>query len=154
MALVQANQYNVVLVDWSAATNFSYELTVDLIDHVASAVAQDLKGMLDDGASLCFVSGHSLGGQMTGYISRHLKALGDTVPCRLARGDADWVIVLHSDICGLGSLISHGDADFYPNSGYHGQPGCPGDRYDLLGFCDDDDDGGDSPVLFFPQCSQ
>ncbi|KAK7792596.1 hypothetical protein R5R35_005315 [Gryllus longicercus] len=211
-ALVQANQYNVLLVDWSAATNFSYELSVDLIDHVASAVAQDLKGMLDDGASLCFVSGHSLGGQMTGYISRHLKALGDTVPCvialdpaaplfegkyygcaqRLARGDADRVIVLHSDICGLGSLISQGDADFYPNSGYHGQPGCPGDHYDRLGtpigscshvravsifaaavrngmafparrcdswedfnegFCDDDGDG-DSPVLFFPQCSQ
>lgn len=42
----------------------------------------------------------------------------------LARGDAEFVDVIHSDPGALGKRDSLGDADFYPNGLYPLPPGC------------------------------
>lgn len=92
--------------------------------------------------------GHSLGGQITGFVGKLVKekteqklpriiALDPAGPLfdnrpedkRLNKNDAEIVEVLHSDGGTFGFLKSCGTIDFFPNGG-SSQPGCK--RIDLL----------------------
>lgn len=86
--------------------------------------------------------GHSLGGQITGWVGKRFRKLTkNTLPRiialdpagplfssrpedkRLNKNDADIVMVLHSDGGKLGFGSRCGSIDFFPNGGSD-QPGC------------------------------
>lgn len=83
--------------------------------------------------------GHSLGAHIVGIAGKKLvnynitKIVGldpasplfslDNEDRRLAKGDADYVEVIHSNAGILGLSYPMGDASFYPNGG-KSQPGC------------------------------
>lgn len=92
--------------------------------------------------------GHSLGGQIAGFVGKRIfnetgeklkriialdpaGPLFDTRPSdkRLNKTDADIVEVIHSDGGTFGFLKACGTIDFFPNGG-SSQPGCK--RIDLL----------------------
>lgn len=81
-----------------------------------------------------FVQGHSLGAHIVGSAGRNLNYKTDKLlpritgldpanPCfnqgenltGLARGDAEFVDIIHSNPGALGKRDAIGDADFYPN---------------------------------------
>lgn len=87
--------------------------------------------------------GHSLGGQIAGFVGKTVQNLtGSSVaritgldPAgplflpsdpegRLADTDADLVVVLHTDGLVYGYYYVVGDIDFYANGGTSPQPGC------------------------------
>ncbi|XP_055296584.1 vitellogenin-1-like [Sitodiplosis mosellana] len=87
--------------------------------------------------------GHSLGAHIAGSAGRNLyKKTGKLVPritgldpanpcfnsgetlTGLARGDAEFVLAIHSNSGGLGKRDPLGDADFYPNGDNPLPPGC------------------------------
>lgn len=45
--------------------------------------------------------------------------------CYLTPRDATWVDIIHTDIGKWGTFQSLGTAEFYANSGFRPQPGCP-----------------------------
>lgn len=92
--------------------------------------------------------GHSLGGQVSGYIAKKVKqitnkklpriiAMDPAGPLfstrpdneRLNKNDAEVVEVIHTDGGTFGFKASCGTIDFFPNGG-NGQPGCT--RIDIL----------------------
>lgn len=94
--------------------------------------------------------GHSLGGQLCGYIARRVLSLSrnavellritgldpagpgffpsDSMQ-HLSAGDAKFVDIIHSDGGGYGQPSATGTADFWPNNGTRFQPGCPAGNF-------------------------
>lgn len=105
--------------------------TAQLLD----AIIANTSFRLDD----IHVIGFSLGAQMAGMISQHMRAgklrhvtgLDPAKPLfvfandakRLSKMDADFVDVIHTDVLQRGMLQPVGHADFYVNGGIE-QPGC------------------------------
>lgn len=99
------------------------------------------------------VVGHSLGGQLTGYVGRtviensegklkvpRISALDPAFPgfypavaaTHLSYKDAGFVDIIHTDAWLYGTPTSTGSVDFWPNAGKTLQPGCPKRNYKML----------------------
>lgn len=97
--------------------------------------------------------GHSLGGQLSGYVGRaiqdktnkekklkRISALDPAFPpfypaigvTALSEKVAEFVDVIHTDAWLYGAPFRTGTVDFWPNSGKTLQPGCPKRNYKPL----------------------
>ncbi|KAG5879920.1 hypothetical protein JTB14_014393 [Gonioctena quinquepunctata] len=149
--LTTYKNYSVVEVDWrDPAGQFYYvssintwdvsKILADLILDLNKNYGVDLEDILP--------IGHSLGGQITGFLGKHITketgrklrriiALDPAGPLfderpgdkRLNENDAEVVQVVHSDGGTFGFKQTCGSIDFFPNGG-SSQPGCK--RIDLL----------------------
>ncbi|CAF3462217.1 unnamed protein product [Rotaria sp. Silwood1] len=155
-ALLDAEDVNVILVDWSKGNGFPYTKATANTQVVGAEIALLINYMIQNhGAKAAdfHVIGHSLGSHVSGYVGKRVVELGritgldpagpyfeDTDPAvRLDPTDALFVDVIHTDgahnlLLGLGTLQRMGHVDFYPNGGFD-QPRCsktPGKILNLI----------------------
>ncbi|CRL04727.1 CLUMA_CG017787, isoform A [Clunio marinus] len=148
--------HNIIILDWGELADGNY-----LLDAVPNSVklgnilADTILDLVNNGLDVnkLHLVGHSLGGQMAGYIARKIKdkscntiklkrisALDPAFPPfypgvfvkPLNKKDAELVDVIHTDAWLYGAPASTGTADFWPNSGKTLQPGCPKRNYKML----------------------
>lgn len=145
-AMLEVEDVNIIMTDWSGGNGFPYEKAASNTQVVGAEVALFIKYLIDthgSNAADFHVIGHSLGGQTAGYVGERVPGLGritgldpagpyfeNTDPrVRLDPTDAAFVDVIHTDgshnlLLGLGTLQRMGHVDFFPNGGYD-QPKCP-----------------------------
>lgn len=137
---------NLIMVDWRKLALKFYTTSICYVPKVAEFVANFLCSIseqfeisLDD----VHLVGHSLGGQMSGFIGQHTKRIcnktigritgmdpagpfyqGLPTSQRLDDSDANFVDVIHTNAGILGYWGKCGHADFYVNCGTI-QLGCP-----------------------------
>ncbi|KAJ6642191.1 Phospholipase A1 [Pseudolycoriella hygida] len=143
-AYITNGRYNILAVDWRQLAAGIYPIVAAQLAILGEEVAKQilLMGVIE---RLHFV-GHSLGGQLGGYIgkaiisqskgSKKLKRISALDPAgpdfylvnlftsRLTAADAEFVDVIHTDGGVLGYPVNTGTVDFYPNGGRRSQPGC------------------------------
>ncbi|KAM3955128.1 pancreatic triacylglycerol lipase-like [Aphomia sociella] len=139
-AFLQAEDVNVIVVDWSAGSG-----TVNYIAAVANtatsgeSVARFINWLNSaTGASPAHyhIVGHSLGGHKAGIVGRnvngavsYITALDPALPGwitndnKLRENDGGYTEVIHTNAGLLGYVGTLGHADFYPNGGIN-MPGC------------------------------
>ncbi|GFQ65445.1 inactive pancreatic lipase-related protein 1 [Trichonephila clavata] len=144
-SLLKLDDFNVILVDWTAANGLPYSQAVANTRVVGAIVARLIHFLMNETgitADSVHIIGHSLGAHTAGYAGERIPHLGritgldpaapyfqDLDPeVRLDVTDADFVDVIHSDgaefiLEGLGISAPIGHMDFYPNGGRR-QPGC------------------------------
>ncbi|XP_076638115.1 pancreatic triacylglycerol lipase-like [Colletes latitarsis] len=139
-ALLQKGDYNVILVDWSQMSRTPYRIASACVVGVGKQVAKMIDFLETQGmdVSQLILIGHSLGAHVVGLASRHAKTkakyvigLDPALPYfsnsitenRIARGDGQYVLILHTNSGVLGFDSPLGDADFYFNDGTV-QKGC------------------------------
>ncbi|XP_059048668.1 phospholipase A1 member A [Achroia grisella] len=144
-AYLSAGDYNFIAVDWSRLIVFPWYVTaVRNTRHMGTRLASfvqylDIAGVK---AASLHVVGFSLGAEAAGFAGKELRRRGLVLgritgldPAypgysltnsndHLARGDATFVDVLHTNPGVLGFPQPIGDVDFYPNFGTWIQPGC------------------------------
>jgi len=154
------NDHNLIMVDWNDMAEGSY-----LLDALPNAVklgktlGEMLVDLTNDGFPLESVHlvGHSLGGQLVGYIGRtvieksdskmkikRISALDPAFPgfypavfgTHISCKDAEFVDIIHTDAWLYGTPATTGTADFWPNAGKTLQPGCPKRNYKMLSDID------------------
>ncbi|CAF3144763.1 unnamed protein product [Rotaria sp. Silwood2] len=155
-AILDAEDVNVILVDWSRGNGFPYEKATANTQVVGAEIALFINYLIAQHGSRAtdfHIIGHSLGAQTAGYAGERITGLGritgldpagpyfeNTDPVvRLDPTDALFVDVIHTDgahnlLLGLGTLQRMGHADFYPNGGSD-QPSCsktPGKILNLI----------------------
>ncbi|KAH9519054.1 Inactive pancreatic lipase- protein 1 [Bulinus truncatus] len=139
------DDYNVIIVDWSAGLSSLYTQAAANTRVVGAQIAyliQKIMNITEIASSDFHIIGHSLGGHVAGYAGERIKELGRITgldpagsqfdntneKVRLDPSDAVFVDVIHTDsehLLVLGHGASHplGHSDFYPNEG-HNMPGC------------------------------
>ncbi|CAM4741836.1 unnamed protein product [Rotaria magnacalcarata] len=144
-AILDVDDVNVILVDWTKANGFPYEKATANVQVVGAEVALFINYFIKDHGSKAtdfHIIGHSLGAQTAGYAGARVPGLGritgldpagpyfeNTDPVvRLDPTDALFVDVIHTDgahnlLLGLGARQRMGHVDFYPNGGLD-QPKC------------------------------
>jgi pimeloyl-ACP methyl ester carboxylesterase len=137
--------YYVVQVDWSEPALQGYMVSAYNTKDVGNIVGQlivDLHKKYSVPLANILVVGHSLGGQISGYVGRKVKestnkklarivALDPAGPLfinrpeneRLNKDDAEIVHVIHTNGGTFGFFLSCGTIDFFPNGGST-QTGC------------------------------
>ncbi|XP_077289223.1 pancreatic triacylglycerol lipase-like isoform X2 [Arctopsyche grandis] len=137
---------NFVLVDWANMAFGNYVLNAaPNTKKVAAAVAAEIVKLSNLGldTDLLHLIGHSLGGQIIGFIGRDLQqsniklkrlsALDPAFPLyypglflsHINANDAEFVDIVHTDAGFYGAPVATGSLDFWPNGGVGKQPGCP-----------------------------
>nr|QHB21520.1 venom lipase 2 [Platymeris rhadamanthus] len=140
---------NVFIVDWGeGASLLNYLQVASNIRIVGSELTRFGKYLIKKGLNpdKIHLIGHSLGAHTMGYLAkglsssklvRRITALDPAQPgfegtdeqVRLAKGDAQYIDVIHTDakafipLIGFGMMQPVGDVDFYMNGG-SSQPGC------------------------------
>ncbi|XP_076645357.1 uncharacterized protein LOC143354867 [Halictus rubicundus] len=139
-AYLQHGDYNVVGIDWSTISFTQISWASDRVPIVSKYISSLINFLQNQGLNLSRVTivGHGLGGHVAGLTARlakgqvdHVVALDPALPNfalsqpgrRVARGDAKYVQVIHTNAGVLGYEEAIGDIDFYPNKGAS-QPGC------------------------------
>ncbi|XP_070536417.1 pancreatic lipase-related protein 2-like [Ptychodera flava] len=144
-ALLDFNDYNVFLVDWSGGARAGYFQSVAntrIVGAESDLFAKFLYTQTGQTFGDMYCVGHSLGGHCCGYFGEGTPFLGritgldpagpnfedEHVLVRLDPRDAQFVDVIHTDAerlieLGLGIYQECGHVDFYPNGGKD-QPGC------------------------------
>lgn len=151
--LLNIEDCNVVVVDWRGGSQSSNYIrsagNTALVGREGSLLLQQLLSVYQRTLSPddVHVIGHSLGGQVSGFLGRHffnqtgvllgrITALDAAAPLFedtdvfLSRRDAQFVDAIHTSAGGkvikgeFGVLKPFGHVDFYPNGGQK-QPGCP-----------------------------
>ncbi|XP_054010936.1 uncharacterized protein LOC128893753 [Hylaeus anthracinus] len=147
-AYLKHGDYNVILVDWSYISMKPYAWARSRVPMVSKYVSAFINFLVEHGldVSKLTVAGHSLGGQVAGLASHYAKhkaklviSLDPALPLfeksgpgeRVSRGDAEYVMVIHTAAGLYGYDVPLGDIDFYPNGGTD-QLGCTAAT---LGFC-------------------
>ncbi|XP_044742717.1 phospholipase A1 VesT1.02-like [Chrysoperla carnea] len=139
---LDTKQYNVIQVNWtkySMAGKYLQE-AVPSTYAVGQAVALGIEKLLGTGVldrNTITIVGHSLGAQISGTIARNLKqpiplvvGLDPAGPGygeaseHLRKGDAQYVLVIHTDVGVYGTRYNDGDLDLHMNSGIRPQPEC------------------------------
>lgn len=149
---LEAEDVNVIIVDWSAAAGtilVEYFEVVKQVPDVAKYFAQFYRYLITFGDHVManilentIVVGFSLGAHIAGIAGKDLRSvfnrsfktivgLDPAAPGfdfenqykRLASSDADYVIVIHTCMIGLGFKEPIGHVDYYPNFADF-QPGC------------------------------
>lgn len=105
-----------ILVELSDKSNVPYEI----IHVIGSNVGAHVAGAA--GRHFTQETGHKLR-RITGLDPSRIFAQTDRALRGLARGDAEFVDVIHTSAYGLGTATRCGDADFYPNGPGEGVPG-------------------------------
>ncbi|XP_075970535.1 phospholipase A1-like isoform X2 [Anticarsia gemmatalis] len=138
-AFLQDDDVNVIVVDWCAIScTPNYFTVVTSVPTVGSHIAKLIKWLTTHSLtySKLHLVGHSLGAHIAGNIGKETKAKVQRItdpagpywynsPHRLAKSDAQYVEVIHTNTKCLGYKTPCGDADFYPNGG-KSMPGCRG----------------------------
>ncbi|KAK7590572.1 hypothetical protein V9T40_002185 [Parthenolecanium corni] len=146
-AYLEKYDFNLITVDWSnPANNNIYEISASETEGVGKIVAR----LLNDLEKRSLVTwenvnllGHSLGGHVMGVAGANTKGkvgrligldvagpIFDDIRRPDARAfdstDGAFVEAIHTaaGLFGLGSNLSLGHSDFFPNGGIHPQPGC------------------------------
>ena len=145
-AILDVENTNVFLVDWSGGNGFPYTQATANTQIVGIEIALLISTLISTKQSKAkdfHLIGHSLGSHISGYAGKRIQGLGritgldpagpyfentDAV-VRLDSNDALFVDNIHSDgeanlKLGLGLLQAIGHVDFYPNGGKN-QPNCP-----------------------------
>ncbi|XP_015585265.1 pancreatic triacylglycerol lipase [Cephus cinctus] len=139
-AYLKHRQYNVIVVDWSKISVNLYTVAMSGVKKVAAQVGQMIDFLATQGVdtTTTIVIGHSLGAHVAGIAARQAKSTVDYVVAldpalplfafaepgdRVAKGDANFVQVIHTNLGRLGFDRAIGDVDFFPNGGGI-QPGC------------------------------
>ncbi|XP_077295231.1 endothelial lipase-like [Arctopsyche grandis] len=138
-ALLESEDLNVIIVDWSKGANTFYTSSVKNVVAAGEYVAKLVDWLVtnDTPIKAFHLIGYSLGAHVMGIAGRSVKngpipyitALDPANPLwgsssqRIKSSDADYVEVIHTDSGHLGLKEPLGDTDFYPNKG-SGQPGC------------------------------
>ncbi|EAT48716.1 AAEL000268-PA [Aedes aegypti] len=144
-ALLNAGDYNVVLVDWSPLTALPwYVNSVQNGPRVGRYIARFIRFLVLSNFPLkqIHLIGFSLGAEVAGFAGKTLNEWGMKLPRitgldpafplyvfekasqRLSPNDAEFVDVIHTDGGLLGYPWPLGHVDFYPNGGVPLQPGC------------------------------
>ncbi|XP_017475988.1 PREDICTED: pancreatic triacylglycerol lipase-like [Rhagoletis zephyria] len=144
--MLDAEDVNVIIVDWSNANRGFYPVAVANAKLVGAMVGREIEllGQTTNASAGSFhLLGHSLGGHLVSFAGKHLKgALGRITGLdpagpsfqgrpswdRLWPTDAQFVDVIHTDGNNLGMWETTGHLDFYPNGGVATQPGCNEER--------------------------
>ncbi|RLU19237.1 hypothetical protein DMN91_007794 [Ooceraea biroi] len=139
-AYLKRNDHNVIGVDYGVLANDSYMTVVKNAPIVGAGVAMALNEMVNSGFNpeKLHIVGHSMGGQVAGYIGRkvsfqisRITGLDPAGPFfnilepRLSHSDARFVDIIHTDSGFYGIAKATGTVDFFPNGGRRVQPGCP-----------------------------
>ncbi|XP_038055929.1 pancreatic lipase-related protein 2-like [Patiria miniata] len=142
--LLKKGDFNVISVDWKDGADPSflpdYCQARQNIRVVARQIVNLLQQMLNQYSDFDLADvhliGHSLGGQMAGYVGQHMSGQigrisgmdpaepdfqGDEIDCRLDPSDAAFVDVIHASMFGIFQPVGH--VDIYPNYGTD-MPGC------------------------------
>lgn len=145
-AILDAENVNVITVDWSKGNGFPYLQACANAQVVGAVIARLINTLISNTKSTAsdfHLIGHSLGAQVSGYAGERIQGLGritgldpagpffegtDT-SVRLDPTDAEFVDVIHTDgsahlMLGLGLMEKTGHVDFYVNGGAN-QPDCP-----------------------------
>ncbi|KAK9507397.1 hypothetical protein O3M35_007260 [Rhynocoris fuscipes] len=140
--LLDSNNDNIVIFDWSEIANLLYPSAASLTEKVGTVCGTliDMLCNLKNGdTSMFHLIGHSLGAHVAGFAGKHvavgkiarISGLDPALPGftegkdgRLDASDAVFVDCIHtcSGLLGLEGPFCH--ADFYPNGGSNPQPGC------------------------------
>ncbi|XP_059617747.1 uncharacterized protein LOC132262483 [Phlebotomus argentipes] len=156
-AYLARGDHNTLILDWAELADGNYLIDAfPNLKPLASALAGHILKMAMDGMRLdkFHVVGHSMGGQLAGYIGREvikqsekgaklkrITALDPAFPGfyfplkftgALNSKDADLVDVIHTDAWLYGAPFATGHVDFWPNRGKTLQPGCPKRNYKML----------------------
>lgn len=145
-AYLQRYDCNVIIVNWSKLAKQLYTVSVCYVPKVAQIVANflcQIDGEFGISPNTVHLVGHSLGGQMSGFIGQHVRTTcaakigritamdpagpffqGLPTDQRLDKSDADFVDVIHTNEGVLGYWGNCGNADFHVNCGTI-QTGCP-----------------------------
>ncbi|XP_063372108.1 lipase member H-like [Cydia amplana] len=141
-AFLQAEDLNVILVDWTAGSNtINYAAAVTNTKTAGEGIARFIDWLnRETGASATHyhIVGHSLGAHMAGIIGRNLNgapayltALEPALPGfitnddKFRANDGAYTEVIHTNAGNLGYIGTLGHVDFYPNGGIN-MPGCDG----------------------------
>ncbi|XP_068718308.1 pancreatic lipase-related protein 2-like isoform X2 [Montipora capricornis] len=154
-ALLDREDCNIILVDWSGGAFESYGQSAGNARLVGAQIAELIKFIIGKNGGLKYLSdqfyliGFSLGAQITGYAGRRLREVGmdlgritgldpaspfysyANVDVRLDPTDAKFVDVIHTDMPLYGTPQSVGHIDFFPNGGAD-QPGCNSGIFEIL----------------------
>ncbi|XP_046743819.1 lipase member H-like [Diprion similis] len=137
-AYLERADYNVLVLDYSEIAAQVWDYASLSTEGVGYTVAQALDEMVAAGldATTLRLVGHSLGGQVAGYVGKNVNftipritALDPAGPgfsesdVHLQASDAGFVEIIHTEASYLGIDYSAGDVDFWPNGG-SSQPGC------------------------------
>lgn len=136
--------YNVIYIDWSKAGSKDFYISAANTKPIGKFIGDFItktKLRLNN----VHIIGHSLGSHVAGFVGKRIfettGAKVSRITCtdpagpafehpkvndteRVARSDAEFVDVIHTDIGHYGFIESIGHIDFYPNEGTL-QPGCP-----------------------------
>ncbi|XP_039313434.1 pancreatic triacylglycerol lipase isoform X2 [Solenopsis invicta] len=121
-AYLERNDHNIIGLDYRDIASDNYVKVAENIPHVGDVVASTLEEMVKSGFDMekFHIVGHSMGGQVAGYIGRKIKY---QIP-RIT--DARFVDIIHTDQGFYGvAKDTAGTVDFFPNGGSRVQPGCP-----------------------------
>lgn len=153
---LKRDDHNIVVIEWSEYNSGRYSLeAVPNSYKVGEIIGKTLLNMKGLGFSLekFHLVGHSLGGQLVGFIGRsyfknsngtqkiqRITSLDPAGPVfyrigsmnqkPINKDDGIFVDVIHTDTRLLGAPRSTGTVDFYPNGGRN-QPDCPFNTLDL-----------------------
>lgn len=157
--LVRDSNSSVIIVDWKDPANQFYYVssinTFDVSEHITKLLVNLYRNYGVNKKNFLLV-GHSLGGQIIGFVGKlFLKETQEKLPRiialdpagplflsrpidkRLTKDDAEVVEVVHSDGGTFGYPSECGTIDFFPNGG-SSQPGCKRiDLADLVGTFSD-----------------
>ncbi|XP_044746473.1 phospholipase A1-like [Coccinella septempunctata] len=136
---------HVVQVDWGKAAQENYAFATFKSESVGQIIANVIQKLVKEyhvPLQRIFVIGHSLGGQISGWVGKeYRKFTNETLPRiialdpagpifdvrpesrRLNKHDAKVVFVVHTDRLKFGFPTNCGTIDFFPNDGIN-QPGC------------------------------
>lgn len=141
-AILEKYDVNVVQVDYSKPAANRYPVAVFLSKSIGKMIAKFLIEIPELSLENMTIIGHSLGGQIAGFVGKEIfaktgKKVGKIIALdpagplftfhsendRLSSNDADIVEVIHTDkLLGFYRFIGH--IDFYVNPSENVQPGC------------------------------
>ncbi|PBC26668.1 Pancreatic triacylglycerol lipase [Apis cerana cerana] len=138
-AYLYNTQDNILALDYRDITNQTYLLSVIIINHLSTFIANVLNNLVNNGVNpeKIHLIGHSLGAQLAARIGRktnfkipRITALDPAGPLyyifdsHITSSDAKFVDVIHTDMGFYGLGVKVGHVDFFPNYGHRPQPGC------------------------------
>lgn len=143
--------FNVAVLKTAYLNKYFIRLNFQLAPKVAQVLLEMFEKSLN--IDTFHIVGHSLGGQLNGFISRLVKkqSKGEKIIRRITsldpafpqfypavgvtpvnKHDAEFVDIIHTDAFLYGAPVSTGTVDFWPNGGRTLQPGCPRRNYKFL----------------------
>ncbi|XP_043258082.1 pancreatic triacylglycerol lipase-like [Colletes gigas] len=139
-ALLEHDDYNVIVVDWSSISLKPYIWSSNRVVMIGQYVASMIDFLAEQGMDVSETTtiGHSLGAHVAGLAAYYAKGkvgyvvgLDPALPnfqlagpgSRISHNDARYVEIIHTNGGQLGFKSPLGDSDFYPNGG-NSQAGC------------------------------